>query len=316
MSDAPASILPRKIGNRAPNRAKSGFSPDMLRTFCDRAGDTLAALLDCRVKVSLDSFGIEPMGDVVPAEDAKVSAALVDLNGVIGAATLMPDASAMFHLVDLMLGGDAEKEEAVIERAPSSLSDRFCKLTTDAMIRALHGACEIAIGPGACYYNGNIRMVREGADMAIAPAEADVMTLSLDLIFGPGLRKGKLSMIIPLTTIDVISGGGGAAGTEPAYEDGPWFEHMKTSVSMIELNTVAVLHREQMTLADLSRLDIGSVIPLEREAVSAVKVSLADGGDVIASGELGIATGRRAISLDGPPNAHFLEPMRKVVTQE
>ncbi len=313
MSDAPASILPRKISARGPNRARSGFTPDMLHVFCERAGARLGDVLDTRVKIVLDSVGVEPLADVVPEENATVCAALVDMNGLSPAASLLPDGDALFHLVDIMLGGDPEEEATVIERAPSSLTDRFCGTAADAVARALGDACDVAMGPGSYRYGGAPRVVREGAAMVIAPPAADVMAISLNMAFGPGARTGKLSLIVPLTTVDALSGGGGDGGTQPAYEDGPWFEHMKASVSMMELETMAVLHREQMSLAELSRLDIGSVLTLDREAVTGVAVVLTDGGDAIATGELGVASGRRVVSLADAPDAHFLAPMRKVI---
>ncbi len=313
MSDASASILPRKIATRAPSRAKSGFSPDMLRVFCEVAGESLGELMDTRVKVSLESVGLEPLKDVVPAEDSPVCAAVVGLNGIEGAASLLPDGNALFHLMDIMLGGDPAENEPVVECEPSSLVDQFCANVSDLLMRSLVQACDAVIGPGSCVFDGKVEIVHEGAGLLIAPLKSDVMTIEIAMLFGGGEREGKFSMLVPLTTVDAVSGAGSVDKKQPAYENGPWFDHMKSSVSLMELDTVALLHTEQMTLAALSRLDIGSVIPLNKEAVTSVKIALEDGGDIIASGELGVSSGRRVINLDDAPNHAFLAPIRKLI---
>jgi|GEM_PF-5630607 len=316
MSDAAASILPRKIGNKAPNRGKSGFSPDMLRVFCEQASEALGLLLDARVKVALDSVGLEPLTDVIPEEGTAVCAAVVDLNGITGAATVLPDGPALFHIVDIILGGDADSDEAVVDSAPSSLGARFCNKATDALMRALVTACDRTIAPDSCVYSGRVKIVQDGADMLIVPAKSDVMAISLTVSFGQGERKGKVSMVVPLTTIDAVSSAAsGRAATQPTYEKGPWFDHMKTSVSLMELETMAVLQKEPMSLAELSRLDIGSVIPVNVDAVGNVQITLADGGDVIATGELGMSSGKRVVSLGDKPNEAFLAPVRNVIEQ-
>lgn len=316
MSDASASILPRKIGNRAPNRAKSGFSPDMLRVFCDRAGDALGVVLDTRTRITLESVGLEPLSDVLPEEGSEICGALADLNGIKGAVTVLPDKAALFHLVDIMLGGDALEDEPILERPPSSLNDRFFEIVVDALIKALASACETTIGPGSCLYDGRIKVVHDGAELITAPADSDLLAVELSMTFGVSERRGKFSMLVPLTTIDAISGAGPGGVAQPAFESGPWFDHMKTSVSLMELETLALLHSERMSLAALSRLDVGSVITLNREAVSTVQIALEDGGDIIASGELGVSSGRRVICLDDAPNESFLAPLRKLVESD
>ena len=313
MSDAQASILPRKIGNKAPNRAKSAFSPDMLRAFCEVAGEALGDLLDARVRVTLDSVGLEPYADVAPAEDAVFCGAVVSLNGNPRAATLMPDDAALFHLVDIMLGGDASQDESVVARAPSALNDRFCKTVIRTMIRALVEACDAGIGPGSCLFDGEVEIAHDREALTIAAPGADVMAIELKVSFGMAERAGRFTLHVPLATVDAISGAGGGNDAQPVYESGPWFDHMKTSVSLMELDTIALLHTEQMTLAALSRLDIGSVIPVDIDAISKVTITLEDGGDVIATGELGTSSGRRVVSLSGHPNAAFLAPMRKLL---
>lgn len=316
MSDASASILPRKIENPGPNRAKSGFTPDMLRAFCDLAGESLGELLDARVKVVLDSFGLEPMGDVLSAEGEPVCGAVIDLNGIERAATFMPDVAAQFHLIDIMLGADASISEPVIEGPSSPLGDRFCRIATDAVMRALAAACDAGIGPGACVYAGQAEIVHDRELLAIAPPKADVLAIDMTVSFGKSDRKGRFSMHVPLRTVDAISSAAPGGSAQPAYESGPWFDHMKSSVAMMELDAVALLRTERMTLAALSRLDIGDVIALDRESVTAVTIVLEDGGDLIATGELGTSSGKRVVSLDSAPHEGFLEPVRKLLEDE
>jgi len=289
----------------------------MLRVFCEMAGEGLGKALDARTRVTLESVGLEPLVDVVPEEGSPVCGVVVDLNGIRGAVALLPDGPALFHLVDIMLGADASAGEPVVERPSSPLGDKFCKTIADTLMQSLEDACGTAIGPGSCVYTGSLEVVHDGADLAIAPPKADVMAIELALSFGAGERRGIMTMLVPLTTIDAISAGAGSVGgTQPAYEGGPWFDHMKSSVSLMELDTVALLHTEQMSLAELSRLDIGSIIPLDRESVKSVRIALEDGGDTIASGELGVSSGKRVISLDDAPNEAFLAPVRKLIEDE
>lgn len=313
MSDAQASILPRKIGSKAPNRAKSAFSPDMLRAFCEVAGEALGDLLDARVKVALDSVGLEPYGDVAPARDALFCGAVVALNGNPRAATFVPDDAALFHLVDILLGADASRDETVVARPPSALNDRFCATVARTMMQALAQACDAGIGPGACVFGGDVEIVHDRDALAVAAPAADVMAIEMAVVFGMASRAGRFTMHVPLATVDAISGAGGGGDAQPVYETGPWFDHMKASVSLMELDTIALLHTERMTLAALSRLDVGSVIPVDADAIARVTIALEDGGDIIASGELGTSSGRRVVSLSDTPDTAFLAPVRKLL---
>lgn len=315
MSDAPASILPRKIENSGPARPKSGFTPDMLRTFCDMAGDALGDLLQARTKIDLDSVGLEPMEDVAPREGDVLCGAVIDLNGIPRAVTFTPDTDALFHIVDIMLGADASQGEPVIARAPSPLGDKFCKIATETIMRAFSDACDAGIGPGACILGGQIDVVHDPEMMVIAEPKADIMAITMTVAFGKADRKGRFTMHIPLQTVDAISSVSPGGTARPAYQSGPWFDHMKASVAIIELDTLALLKTEAMTLAGLSRLDIGDVIALDMDAVTSVTLALEDGGDVVATGELGTSSGKRVINLDGPPSKAFLDPIRDLLDE-
>ena len=312
MSAEAAAVLPRKLSKPKGARSKSDFSPDMLRKFCDRAGAALSILLGERTIVTLDSIGVEPIGDVLPNPGEPVCAAVAGLNNIVRAAVVLPDNAMQFHIADLMLGGDVMIDEPIPTRAPSKLDQNFCKTLSDLLMTALADTCNAVIGPERCHYSGRIALVDDVEDLAIVPRTADIMVIKIEAAFGLAGRRGGVAIQVPLSTIDAISSTSAGKG-EMVIEEGPWFTHMKSTVAEIEMEALALLHTERMSLAALSRLDIGSILPLNDDAITSVAIMLEEGGDIIASGELGIHSGKRAISLDNPPDEGFFAPIRSLL---
>ena len=305
-------ILPRKIGTKATARKRSAFSPDMLAAFCAEMGETLGTLLDTRVAVTLDSFGMEPMGDALPGPDDTICAGIFDANAIERALMVLPDDAMLFHVSDIMLGADVMVDEPVVPPPPSTLKDGFCLAVCNAVMTALESTCDTAIGPSALRPGAKAAIGHDREAVLIVAPETDVLSVRCAIALGKGGRTGSLAIHLPLSTIDALSATTSGKAASPVFKDGPWFDHMKSAVAEVELEAVAVLHTEQMTLATVSRLAIGDVLKIEADEVNSVAVVLADKGDLVVSGELGIRAGKRAISVNTPPDAVFVGAARQL----
>lgn len=305
------SALSLKIGNRPSPRQRSAFSPDMLLSLCSAARETLGALLETKVTVTLDSVGLEALADALPDEGPSLCAAVMQVNGIVNAATVLPDDRTLFHVIDIMLGADPSTDEPVEAGMPSALYDRFCIAFADAVTGALKQVCHDSFGAGSFVQGLQTRLAHDREALFIVPATTDILTVRFTVEFGRGGRVGAFALHLPLHVIDSISGASDRKSA-PFVEDGPWPTHMCATVLGMELEVLARIHTESMTLAALSRLEIGQILPLSSNAVGSVSVFLEEGGDFLTSGELGIRSGKRAVSVDSPPDAAFLKPAMRL----
>jgi len=292
MTDAMISALPKKIGKRPSGRSRSSLSPKILSDFCSELSGALTQLLDIKTAVSLESVGLEPFDEVTASLPDPMSVALVNLNGVSNASMICLDNSIVFHVVDLLLGGDANANELPAPRSPSALDDKFCRALADAAVLSFCKACDLMIGLGACVGRCSDDIEHNRANLDIAPMKSDVLAIRMAINIGQAGRTGAIEFHIPLTSVDLICGGPG-----------------ETTDLEMQLDMIGVLHTESMSVADLSRLDVGTIIQLPNNAIASVPLVLEDGGDFISEGELGASSEMRTIRLCKPPDEVFLAPL-------
>ena len=283
----------------------------MLRSFCAAAGEALSELFASRMAVTLDTIGIESMADALPPEDVSVCAALYDLGGVGNALSILPDGDALFHVVDLLLGGDPEIDQPVPPRTASPLDGRFCTAFTDTVADTL---CAVfAESLGVAIARGHpAALVREREALIIVPMDTEVISVRMTVAFGKAGRAGGFVLHMPLAVLDMVSGRG-AGKSAPPRGPNAWSGPVKSAVARIELDLLARVQTSRMSLAELSRLSVGSVLPLDEDAIRSVALTIEDGGDVLATGELGTRSGKRAISISAPPDAALIAPVRDLV---
>jgi len=312
MSDASSLVLEKKASGRQAAKPRSLSSPAMLKEICDAVGASLTAAFDVKTVVSLDTVGVEPLGDLAAALDDPATAAIMELNGIRNAAMFCLDPPLVYHAVDIVLGADPDEDVAATPRTPTQMDDRLCSTLTEAVIAAFAGACNASMGSGTITQSRLVSLVHEPEAMEITPAAADALCVRMEVVIGKGGRSGKIELHLPLATIDLISSVSSASSGEPeTFGKGPWFEHMFQSVKDMELETIGILHTERMTVGEISRLDVGTVLALPRTAINDMPLVLEDGGDLITAGELGSSNGKRIIRLSEKPNDTFLEPMRR-----
>ena len=308
-----ASVLPMKIGKRPAGRSRSSFSPEMLGEFCAGIGEALTDLFAAKTIVSLDSVGVERFGDLIEGLGDPVNAAMIGLNGTSNAALLCFDSAIVFHAVDILLGGNAKADIEPSQRPASALDDRFCDTLANAVILAFGDACDQLIGQGA-YTSGSVGAIRhDKASLDIAPPKSDALSVRMAVTIGPAGRSGRIDLHLPLSTVDLICGGGTGKTAQSFTDNGPWFAHMQSSVLEMELEMIGILHTERMSVAELSRFDVGSVIPLPSKVIAEVPLLLDDGDDLISTGELGASSGRRAVRLSCPPSEEFFSPLQELL---
>lgn len=124
-------------------------------------------------------------------------------------------------------------------------------------------------------------------------------SVQLNVDLGVADRQGALQIILPHIAVQsaIVAGPDRLAEWGPAFQD-----------SVLDAPTVldALLHRFDMSLADLRDLTVGTVVPLPGCSVSSVRL-LAPGGAPVARARLGQMGGKRAVRLETPPAAQMAE---------
>lgn len=306
------SILRRKVGQKPPKRERALFAPDMVADYCDRLGDTFSALFDARVRVRLDEITLHPLQDTIEAFEEPMTAGFIALNGAIDVAFISLDMPMLYHMVDLSLGGDPSESPEPVARPASTLDDGLTRQFIDAALIAFGASCRATMGE-ASYSSGACRaIIHDPEALTIVPRKAETLNVGF-VIEIAGARRGVLEFCIPMGTIDTVFSSAAGGSSNMPNEGDPWFEHMKSSVMEMELETYGYLHEIRMSFAQLSRLSPGDIIEIPQSALEDVPVLLEDGDDEIALGKLGASNGNRTVRLHKPPVPEFFEPMAKLI---
>jgi flagellar motor switch protein FliM len=308
MSEGTKAILSKKLAEPPRKKSRSSFSPEMVETLCTRIGAALTLMFSAKTYVTQQSIGVEPLPDLLEALADPATGAVLSLNDVSDAGLMCLDPSLVFHAIDVMLGAKADDSAEPADRLPSALDDRLTAKIAAHLLDVFAATCNETIGEGAVHDQAIKRLSHDRTALEIARGKADFLCIRLKVVIGRGGRGGMLELHLPMTTVDLIGQEAGSGASSIPLGSGPWFDHMRDSVLDLELETVGILHTEQMSVAEISRLDIGTVLTLPRVAVENMPLLLEDGRDVIASGELGVSAGRRIVRLNKKPDEKFFAP--------
>lgn len=308
MSDNTKAILAKKLAEPPRKKSRSSFSPEMVETVCVRIGAALSLMFSAKTYVTQQSIGVEPLPDLLAALADPATGAILSLNDMTDAGLMCFDPALVFHAIDVMLGAKADQSAEPADREPSALDDRLTAKIAERLLDVFAATCNETIGDGAVHGQSIKRLSHDRTTLEIARGKADFLCIRLKVVIGRGGRGGMLELHLPMTIVDLIGQEAGSGAASIPLGSGPWFDHMRDSVLDLELETVGILHTEQMSVAEISRLDIGTVLTLPRQSIENMPLLLEEGRDVIATGELGASSGRRILRLNKRPDDKFFAP--------
>jgi flagellar motor switch protein FliM len=316
MSQTVESILARKIGSARVGRAPIPRVEEIGEHFAKIVDENVRPLLRTIVGSIVIDCEVRKLSRVL--EDIPVPAmiAVINVKGSKNSALINVSSDLLFHLVDLRMGGDPAVAPMPTMRSITQIDCALCADFIKAVLEAFEESMRLNLGPGLSsamtlgHFEQHVTMIR------IAPEHSDVLVLRLSLDLGEAARSGDLEFVLPLSVLDAYQAGVDHDRVKDEDEDqcDIWTTRMAQAAREAPAHLRAVLHRAEMSVADLAALQPGMVIPLPAGSRGTVELTFeaADMDRPLARGRLGAFEGRKAVKLTEPPDPALLDTIRKL----
>jgi flagellar motor switch protein FliM len=316
MSQTAQNILARKISGARVGRAPIPRVEEIGENFAKIVDEKVRPLLRTIVGAIVIDCEVRKLSRVL--EDIAVPAMIgvIDVKGSKNSALINVSTDLIFHIVDLRMGGDPAQAPMPTMRSITAVDCALCTDFINAVLSAFESSMRLNLGPGLSsamrlnHFEQHVTMVR------IAPEHSDVLVLRLSLDVGEAARSGDFDLVLPLSVLDAYQAGVDPEAAGPAEEEqiDIWTARMAQAARQAPAHLRAVLHRADMSVAELSALEPGMIIPLPAGSRGHVQLTFegVDGGQPLAYGRLGAFEGRKAVKLTEPPDPALLENIRKL----
>lgn len=304
---ADGSILVRKMRQGGVARSPLPDTGLIGEAFARHAEDRLRAIAKCGLEVLVDECRVTRLGD---AASEIVSPAMIGLLAIEGAETrafLAVDGALTWHLTDLLLGGDAAEAGAVSTRPFTAIDMGLGRLCLETLVRAFEEALATALGRALPRGLALIDQRHTMSQIRVAPDYVDTLKIRLSVAIGEAGRTGRLDVVVPLATLDVIRAAVAEEGAADARErpNDLWRAAMRRAAAAAPVTLDAVIHRERMTLGALGSMRPGQIIEIAPDAPRTVEITLGQPGRrpaVLAHAQLGAYQGRKVVRLRVAPD--------------
>ncbi len=285
-NSAPA-VRPFDFAAQRINRMRLPLLEVVSKTFAERAGTSLSALLGRDATVQFTSLESAKSADLQAALPMPGSLAIVRLKPLPGFAFVSVEPTLLLTLLDGFFGGSG-RATADGHAAIAPAAQRFLAL----MLRSLAADLGVAWAPVTpiemelAKQETNPRLVQMGA-----PNES-VLVLRFTVEFAA--RSGRIDWLLPETLLAPVREALAADGGQTTLrKQEPWGPTLTTALHEAEVDTRAVLAQAEISLRELVRLSPGDIIPIEPPQQATLYA-----GDVpLYRGRFGVSQGRNALKI-------------------
>jgi flagellar motor switch protein FliM len=269
------------------NRMQLPLLEVVSKSFAERAGASLSALLSRDATMQFTSLESAKSGDVQAALPTPGSLAVVRLKPLPGVGFVSVEPALLLTLLDGFFGGSG-RALADAQAAVAPAAQRFLTL----LLRSFAADLTAAWAPVTplelelVKQETNPRLVQLGA-----PNEA-VLVLKFTVEFGA--RSGRIDWLLPESLLAPVREALAADGGQTAVrKQEAWAPALTSALQDAEVDTRAVLAQAQISLRELVRLSPGDIIPIEAPQ----QATLYAGEVPLYRGRFGVSQGRNALKI-------------------
>ncbi len=313
-----ASVLTQKLRHGGLARSPLADTDLLGETFARGVEDRIRLLVKTMIGTTVGAARVAKLADATSALNGPSMLGLVDVEDADTPGLIALSSELAYHLVDLTLGGDPVLAPEPQPRAFTAIDMALCRLHIDAIL----GAFAHALGAnlGRPLTKGlSIRDLRQNlAQLRLAPDYIDVLVIGMDLSLGEAGRRGNFTLVLPLSTLDVIRASVQARNVQAA-RDRPndlWKTLMRRAAANAPVRVDAVLHRLNLSLAALQGLQIGQVFEIPRQSVEEIRLAIQQPGGrtaLLAQGRLGAYQDMKVIKLDTAPDRRVVAHIERAL---
>jgi len=316
VSDSSNTVIARKIAKRPDGRIPvpefsaiaARFSAAIERTARDFFKTTTGAIITM-TEVSKQSDTMERIPIPSMLGIAKIA-------GLDTAAMINLSSDLVFHLVDLRMGGDATVSPMPTTRSLTAIDMELCEDFLVGAINCFTRAMEETMGAPIARKLALAYMEQNVTQVSIAPPNADVMTIGINLDIGEAARNADFEIIIPLSVLDSLQSVRRTVETQtPDGSGGIWQAHMHQAVLNCPVAMTAIIHKKKLTTGQITDWKVGDVIPVPRTAVEQLELVLGPAGNRIhfAAARLGARDEQKGVRLTEDPQQSVLDHLHKII---
>lgn len=276
--------LQRKAGTGRVQSDGVGMTP--AKAF--RLAISKAAQVELGLPIQVLSIKETQFGQAELLEEFDPESLLLMLEGPqggLGVAVL--DMQVVAALIEVQTLGQVIASEAV-KRAPTRTDSAMCEALLDQILKRFEAyladssAADWATGFRFEKQISNVRV------LGLTLADVPYRMFQIDLNLADMAKQGVLQVIFPAD---------GVRQAQDVSDPGAdWTQTLEESVGDSQAAVSAVLHRLQMSLAEVQALKIDDLINVPKSAVSEIVIEGAD-GVVVGSARLGKQNGNRALRM-------------------
>ncbi|WP_380053049.1 FliM/FliN family flagellar motor switch protein [Falsihalocynthiibacter sp. SS001] len=135
------------------------------------------------------------------------------------------------------------------------------------------------------------RLIEEHRHLALVLEQDEYWCFDIQADLGRVAKRGRLLLCFPTLPPEVPQ-------EDTAESEHSWSATLEANVMEASVQIDAELHSFDLPLDQLAKLQVGDHVDIPREAIGRLKVK-GGGGDIVATGRLGQANGRRAVRFMG-----------------
>ncbi len=306
-----ANVLIQKLRHGGVARSPLADTDLLGETFARGVEDRMRLLVKTMIGTTVGGTQVAKLSDAIAAITGPSMLGLVDVEDADTPGLIALESDLAYHLIDLTLGGDPMHAPEPVARPFTAIDMALCRLHLDAILSAFAHA--IGANLGRPLTKGlAIRDLRQNlSQLRLAPDYIDVLMLGMDLTLGEAGRRGRFTLILPLSALDVIRASVQAKNVQAA-RDRPndlWKTLMRRAAASAPVRIDAVLHRQTLTLAALQGLQVGQILEIPRQSIEEIQLAIAQPGNrtaVLATGRLGAYQDNKVIKLATPPDVRVV----------
>lgn len=318
-------VLSQKLRHGGLARSPLAETEILGETFARGVEDRIRLMMKTVVGTTVDAVRVAKLADATASVTGPAVLGLVDVEDADTPGLIAIEPDLAWHLVDLTLGGDPVQAPAPLARPFTAIDMALCRLHLDAILAAFAHAIGTNLGHPLTKGLGICDLRQSLSQLRLAPDYIDVMVFGMSLSLGEAGRRGRLTLVLPLSALDVIRASIQARNVQAA-RDRPndlWKTLMRRAAASAPVPVDAVLHRQSLSLSALQSLSVGQVIEIPRQAVEEIRLAIPQPGGrtaLLAQGRLGVYLDNKVVKLTTPPDrrvtAHIERALRPATEAE
>ncbi|MBB5222271.1 flagellar motor switch protein FliM [Amaricoccus macauensis] len=315
---ASGGVLAQKLKQRGIARSPLPDSEFVGQAFARQIERAFRPLLKAPVGAVLIDGRTVKVAEALQGVPVPAMLCLVGMEGTKGQGLLMLDSDLAYHLVDLMLGGDASVAPMPLARTFTAIDMALCGLAQTAALAAIGDALAAAFGRPLQAGFQIAGQMQDVGQVRLAAPHVDLLVYSVALDIGSAARSGVLNLMLPLGMLDVVCAAmqTKADALPPDEATDLWRVQMGRAAILAPVVLDAVLHTQRMSVNAALALKVGDVIEVPPGAVSEVRLLLDQRGGKcaqLATGRLGAYRGAKVVKLDGALDPRVGEHVRRAL---